>query len=115
MPARDFGHIGTLPTAGGRDSATTYAILYGPDDTQVIWLRAGEALSAAWLAATERRDAPLPLSAVVEYQVTRRMLGRVLAGLGYPAIAIRLGMPNPNQRAPPTTPQRPAAAIIEIV
>jgi nitroreductase len=115
VPARDFGHIGTLPTAGGRDSAATYAILYGPDDTPVTWLRAGEALSAVWLAATERGIALLPFSAAVEYQATRRMLGQVLTGLGYPAIAIRLGVPNPNQPTPPPTPRLPAAATIEIV
>jgi nitroreductase len=115
VPARDFGHIGTLPTAGGHDTAATYAILYGPDDSPGMWLRAGEALSAIWLAATERGIALLPLSAAVEYEATRRMLGQILAGVGYPAIAIRLGMPNPNQPVPPTTPRLPAAATIEIV
>ncbi len=115
VPARDFGHIGTLPTAGGHDTAATYAILYGPDDSPGMWLQAGEALSAIWLAATERAIALLPLSAAVEYEATRRMLGQILAGIGYPAIAIRLGMPNPNQPVPPTTPRLPAAATIEIV
>ena len=115
VPARDFGHIGTLATAGGHDTAATYAILYGPDDAPGMWLRAGEALSAVWLAATERGIALLPLSAAVEYEATRRMLGQILAGIGYPAIAIRLGMPNPNQPVPPTTPRLPAAATIEIV
>ena len=62
VPVRDFGHIGTLATTGGHDTAATYAILYGPDDTVECWLRAGEALSAVWLAATERGIALLPLS-----------------------------------------------------
>ena len=115
VPGRDFGHIGTLPTAGGHDAAATYAILYGPDDTPLTWLCAGEALSAVRIAAAERGVALLPLSAAVEYEATRRMLGQVLVGVGFPAIAIRLGMPNRNQPAPPMTPRLPAAATIDIV
>jgi nitroreductase len=115
VPARDFGHVGTLPTVGGHDTAATYTILYGPDDSPGMWLRAGEALSAIWLAATERGIALLPLSAAVESEATRSMLGQILDGVGYPAIAIRLGIPNPNQPVPPTTPRLPAAATIEIV
>jgi nitroreductase len=114
VPVRDFGHIGTLATTGGHDTAATYAILYGPDDTVDCWLRAGEALSAVWLAATERGIALLPLSDAVEHPTTRGELRRILGGHGYPAIAIRLGRPNLNQPAPPTTPRLPAAATVHV-
>lgn len=114
VPVRDFGHIGTLATAGGHDTAATYVILYGLDDTPRSWLRAGEALSAVWLAATARGMALLPLSAAVEHLSGGLMLGQILAGLGHPAIAVRLGTPNPNQPAAPPTPRLPAAATIDI-
>jgi nitroreductase len=114
VPVRDFGHIGTLATTGGHDTAATYAILYGIADTAECWLRAGEALSAVWLAATERGIALLPLSDAVEHPSTRGELRRILGGHGYPAIAIRLGLPNLNQPVPPATPRLPAATTIDI-
>lgn len=115
VPTRDFGHVGTLGTAGGHDTAATYVILYGLADTPETWLRAGEALSAMWLTATERGIALLPLSAAVEHQTTRSLLNRILAGRGQPAIAARLGTPNPNQPVAPPTPRLPAAATIDVV
>lgn len=114
VPVRDFGHIGTLPTTGGHDTAATYAILYGADDTAECWLRAGEALSAIWLAAAERGIALLPLSDAVEHPTTRGELRHILDSGGYPAIAIRLGMPNLNQPVPPRTPRLPTAVTIDI-
>ena len=114
MPVRDFGHIGTLATTGGHDTAATYAILYGRDDTVECWLGAGQALSAVWLAATERGIALLPLSDAVEHPSTRGELRRILGGHGHPAIAIRLGRSNLNQPTPPTTPRLPAAATVDV-
>ena len=114
MPVRDFGHIGTLATTGGHDTAATYAILYGRDDTVECWLGAGQALSAVWLAATERGIALLPLSDAVEHPSTRGELRRILGGHGFPAIAIRLGRSNLNQPTPPTTPRLPAAATVDV-
>jgi nitroreductase len=114
VPVRDFGHIGTLATAGGRDAAATYVIVHGPDDTPSSWLRAGQALSAMWLAATERGIALLPLSAPIEQFATRQMLTHMLGGIGFPELAIRLGLANPNQPVAPPTPRLPAAAILEV-
>lgn len=114
VPARDFGHIGTLATAGGHDAAATYVILCMPDDTPRSWVRAGEALSAVWLTATERGIALLPLSAAVEHETTRSLLDQILAGRGHPAIAVRLGTPNPNQPVAPPTPRLPATSTITI-
>ena len=66
VPGRDFGHDGDLPVSAAHEDAATFAILYGPEDGEVDWLRAGEALSAAWLTATELGLSVLPLSATIE-------------------------------------------------
>lgn len=63
VPGRDFGHPGDLPIPATHDNAAEFAILYGREDGKIDWLRAGEALSAGWLTATELGIAVLPLSA----------------------------------------------------
>jgi hypothetical protein len=115
VPARDFGHAGTLPISDAHDSAATYAILYGRDDEPATWLRAGEALSAAWLIATELSVALLPLSVATETPSTWQELRRIVAGIGYPCMAVRLGIADPDQ--PPTvrTPRLDPHETIEII
>ncbi len=114
VPMRDFGHVGTLPVTEGHDNAATYVILYGLAEQPRSWLRAGEALSAIWLTATELGIALLPMSAAVESPVTRQDLHRILAGLGYPYLALRLGIADPNLPTAPRTPRLPAEANIEV-
>jgi hypothetical protein len=53
VPSRDFGQPGTLPVGAAHDLSATYAILHRRTDAPVDWLRAGQALSAAWQTATE--------------------------------------------------------------
>jgi hypothetical protein len=101
VPGRDFGHPGTLPVGADHDTAATFAILYGAGDTPADWLRAGEALSAAWLAATELGVAVLPLSATVEIPATRLVLRRLVANLGAPYLVLRLGFADPDHPAAP--------------
>jgi nitroreductase len=113
VPSRDFGHVGTLPINDGHDAAAQYAILYGLDDDPGTWLRGGEALSALWLAATEHAIAVLPLSAAAESPATRQRLRGVLAGIGYPCIAIRLGIADDQQASPPRTPRMPVSETVE--
>jgi nitroreductase len=115
VPARDFGHVGTLGVSEGHDNAATYAILYGMDDEPSSWLRAGEALSALWLRATELGIAVLPLSAAAEEPTTRQWLRQILSGVGYPYIAVRLGIPDASQSAPERTPRLKPQVTIEIV
>jgi hypothetical protein len=67
VPARVFGHPGTLAVRAGHDLSATYAILYGPEDLPVDWLRAGQALSAA-----------------TEVPATRQVVRQLLSGLGQP-------------------------------
>jgi hypothetical protein len=115
VPDRDFGGPGTLPISAGHDSAAVYAILYGDGDTPVSWLRAGEALSAGWLEATELAVSVLPLSAAVEVVHTRQELRRLLGNLGYPYLVLRLGLADRDHAAPPHTPRLPMEQVVEVI
>ncbi|HLU46100.1 MAG TPA: nitroreductase family protein [Natronosporangium sp.] len=105
VPTREFGLPGTLPLRNGGDRAATYAVFFGEHDTAEAWLRAGEALSATWLAATRHGLALLPFSGVMEVPVTRIFLTKLLSGIGYPYLVARLAYPDPHQPAPPRTPR----------
>ncbi len=115
VPGRDFGHGGSLPVGPGHDRTAVYAILYGDDDSPAGWLRGGEALSAIWLTATEGDLTVLPLSAAVEVAETRRRLRHVLADLGEPFLALRLGVADPDHAGPPHTARLPSEQVVEIV
>lgn len=113
VPGRDFGRPGTLPIGAGHDRTAVYALLYGDDDEPDSWLRAGEALSAAWLTATRLGVSVVPLSAVVEVAGTRQTLRQLIAGLGYPYLVLRLGIADPTQPGPPHTPRLPATQVVD--
>jgi nitroreductase len=114
VPGRDFGHGGTLPVGEGHDKAAVYAILYSDDDAPLCWLRGGEALSALWLTAIEHDLTVLPLSAAVEVAQTHQVLRHLLAELGEPLLALRIGCPDPDHAGPPRTPRIPTDQLIEI-
>lgn len=64
------------------------------DDGELSWLRAGEATSAALLAATRLGLAPTQLSQAVEIESSRAQLRRgVLNDAGYPQLILRVGWP----------------------
>jgi len=111
---RDFGAAGTLAAGAGHDTAATYAVLYGPGDEPGDWLRAGEALSALWLAATEHGAGVLPLSSPTEVPFTRHELGRLLGGVGLPYLVVRLGSVDPAHSGPTRTPRLPSDQVIEV-
>ncbi|PWU46474.1 nitroreductase [Micromonospora globispora] len=113
VPARDFGRPGTLPVGPGHDRAAVYAILWGTEDEPDSWLRAGEALSAAWLTATRLGVSLVPLSGVVEVEGTRQTLRRMLSGLGHPYMAVRLGITDATHAGPPRTPRLEAAQTVD--
>jgi len=115
VPGRDFGHAGSLPVSAKHDRAAVYAILYGDEDTPSGWLRAGEALSAGWLAAIGAGVCLLPLSAAIEVETARQLLRRLLSHLGEPYLILRLGLADPNDGGTPRTPRLPAVQTIEIV
>src|SRR5436305_12189536 len=80
VPGREFGRHGTLPIGDVPDSGAEYAVLHGGEDTPPGWLGAGQALSAAWLTASELDVSVMPISSVVEVPVTRRALRELLSG-----------------------------------
>ncbi|MEU4368286.1 Acg family FMN-binding oxidoreductase [Micromonospora chersina] len=112
VPARDFGP-GTLPVGEGHDRAAVYGILWGTEDEPDSWLRAGEALSAAWLTATRHGVSLVPLSGVVEVESTRQTLRQMLSGLGFPYISMRLGLADPTHAGPPHTPRLETAQTVD--
>ncbi|WBB70172.1 nitroreductase family protein [Micromonospora sp. WMMD812] len=113
VPTRDFGRPGSLPVGPGHDRAAVYAMLFGDDDEPDSWLRAGEALSSAWLTATRLGVSMVPLSGVVEVDGTRETLRQLLAGLGFPFLALRLGIVDPTHAGPPHTPRLPTEQVVD--
>ncbi|MFG1955179.1 hypothetical protein [Micromonospora sp. NPDC048830] len=56
----------------------------------------------------------VPLSGVVEVLATRQTLRRVLAGLGYPYLVLRIGIADPAYPEPSgRTPRLPAEQVID--
>jgi nitroreductase len=113
VPGRDFGHYGDLPISEGHDRSAVFAILYGHGDQPQDWLHAGEALSAAWLTATEIGVSLLPLSATIEMTSTRQAMRVLLSSVGYPYLVLRLGTADPNEAGPPHAPRLPTDQIID--
>jgi len=115
VPGRDFVRTGALTATGsGDDRAAAYLMLFGSGDEPADWLRAGQALSAAWLAATGLGLSVLPFSSVIEVASVREDLRRsVLSGLGYPYLVVRLGVPDPDHGVA-HTPRLPAEQTITI-
>jgi nitroreductase len=111
---RDFHTGGTLSAGRGHDTAATYAVLYGPGDERADWLRAGEALSALWLTATENTVTVLPISSPIEVPFTRQRLRHLLDDLGFPYVAVRLGHGDPEHAGPAPTPRLGAEQVVEV-
>jgi len=113
VPGRDFGHYGDLPISGGHDRSAVFAILYGRGDRPQDWLHAGEALSAAWLTATEIGVCLLPLSATIEMTSTRQAMRVLLSSLGHPYLVLRLGTADADDTGPAHAPRLPTDQIID--
>ncbi|GAB3843974.1 Acg family FMN-binding oxidoreductase [Dactylosporangium cerinum] len=113
VPGRNFGHPGALPISSGQDRAAIFAMLYGRTDELVSWLRAGEALSAGWLTATELGVSLLPFSAPIEVISTRQAMRVIIASTGYPYLVVRLGHFNATEAGPPHAPRLPTDQIID--
>jgi len=112
VPGRDFGRSGELPPGEGHDQPAVFAVLYGSGDERIDWLRAGEALSALWLIATEIGVSVLPLSAAMEVVDSRETVRALLSGLGYPYLVVRLGH---RAAADPATAQAPRLPVDQII
>jgi hypothetical protein len=92
-----------LVIAEAHSRTAIFAILYGPGDRRLDWLRAGEALSAAWLTATELEVSVLPLSATIEVPATRETVRNLLNDAGHPFLVLRFGVLDPTGDGVPHT------------
>lgn len=114
VPLRDLTSGGeTLLHPGfGDDRFAEFLVLATAGDEPADWLRAGEATSAVWLAATDRGLAGSVISDVIEVPNARATLRRVLPGGEYPQLVLRLCVdlqPTP----PPATRRRPPSEFID--
>jgi nitroreductase len=113
VSGRDVGNGGDLRISAEHDLAARFAILYGQSDEPRDWLRAGEALSAGWLTATERGISVMPLSAPVEVISTRETMRRLLSYLNHPFLVLRFGTVDPDDADATHAPRLPTDQTIE--
>ena len=101
------------PVLEDEPSHDAMMIVCTSSDDAVSQVRAGEALSAIWLQATQGNLSVLPLSQAVEVEETRRTIqGEVLGDLACPQILLRVGwLPGARSDLPPT-PRRPLADVL---
>jgi hypothetical protein len=111
--SRDFGHFGAKVITEAHDRTAIFAILYGSADRTLDWLRAGEALSAAWLTATELEVSVRPFSAIIEVPTTRETMRHLLDDAGYPFLLLRFGVLDPSAAGAPRTPRLSTALTVE--
>jgi hypothetical protein len=97
---------------GEHDRAGTFAVLHGPDDQDLDWLHAGEALSAGALVAAGLGVSILPFSAPVTGVGAASVLRHVLPDIGRPFLMVRLGRYATEPTAPRTS-RRPAEESID--
>jgi nitroreductase len=112
VPVRDFAPFGgsVLPAGAHTDRGALYALIFTDGDAALNWLRAGEALSAVLLTATASGLGTAPISDVTELAVTREQLRRMLSGIGYPQMAVRIG--HSPVDPPPFVPRRVPNEVI---
>lgn len=104
---------GDLPPGRDRADGAVLAVLGTASDDPLSQLRAGEALSAVLLLATELGLATCPLSQPLEVGSTRRCLrDDVLGGSVVPQLVLRVGWA-PTGEGPPATPRRPVEDAVE--
>lgn len=90
----------------GDDRCTEYFILATPADTRHQWLRAGEAMSAVWLAATAADLVVSVMSDITEIPPARALVQRLLHPAGCPQLVFRVGV-DMQATPPPESPRRP--------
>jgi nitroreductase len=115
VPVRDYapGAAAGLSPGEGFDLGASYVVLFGRTDRPGDLLRGGEALSALLLTATAEGLATAPMSDTIEVEWPRRLVQRLLSGVGEPYVTVRLGYRDVSDPLPPA-PRRPAADVIEV-
>ncbi|MFB9237908.1 Acg family FMN-binding oxidoreductase [Plantactinospora siamensis] len=114
VPVRDHapGVEPGLEVGAGFDRGASFVILFGTADDRAGWLAAGEGLSALLLSAVLEGLSAAPLSDAIELAWPRRLMRDLLAGLGEPYLAVRLGVGSASEL--PAVPRRAADEVIEV-
>lgn len=100
------------PVVEGSDGLV---VIFDVEDDPTAWLRAGEGLSALWLAATAGGLSVVPLSQVVEVPESRKAFQlEVLGGLAHPIILARIGWQAIGRSELVRTPRRAVDDVLEI-
>lgn len=94
------------------DDAAVFLVLATADDRREDRLRAGEALSAVLLTATNAGLATTPLSQATEVATTRDGLRKVLGIAEQPQLVLRVGWPATKAAALADTPRRDLASVL---
>jgi nitroreductase len=114
VPMRDFRDGALDQPADTEDGAILLALGTSSDD-RLSQLRAGEAMSAVLLRATELELATCPLSQPLEVADTRETLrDDVLHGTLSPQLILRIGWPPAGLPTIPPTPRRPLTELVEM-
>jgi hypothetical protein len=113
MRTFDAAELAAPPEADEPDAAELLVLATASDD-EVAQLRAGEALSAVLLAATDFKLATCPLSQPLEVRNTRAVLrDRVLDGSAEPQIVLRVGWAPPANPPVPASPRRSVDEVLD--
>ncbi|MBV9143705.1 MAG: NAD(P)H nitroreductase [Pseudonocardiales bacterium] len=112
MRAFPHGALAPAPEDSGQDAGELLVLGTSSDDG-ISQLRAGEAVSAVLLAATEFHLATCPLSQPLEIGTTRASLrDRVLEGTAFPQMVLRIGWAPAEGDPLPPTPRRPIDDVL---
>jgi nitroreductase len=112
LAARSFPPGELASGESGTSDGAILMVLGTASDDPLSQLRAGEALSAVLLQATQHGLATCPISQALENPATRQAIqDAVVDGTVCPQIVVRLGWPPANSPVPPT-PRRPMAEIL---
>ncbi|MGV0837433.1 Acg family FMN-binding oxidoreductase [Mycolicibacterium thermoresistibile] len=114
----DVGRV--FPARGSSDrrpdvaeDRSTIVVLATPEDSMQDALRCGEALSALLLECTLAGLATCPLTHMIEVEPSRDIVRSLLDRPGLPQALVRVGSTSGTD-APPETPRRPLAEVLEI-
>jgi nitroreductase len=111
--SRDFPQGGDLPSGGSEPDGAILLVLGTASDDPLSRLRAGEAMSAVMLRATQLGLATCPLSQPIEVAAARSLVhDSVLGGTLAPQLILRAGFPPTREPLPPT-PRRPVREVLQ--
>ena len=108
---------GSLPDDYDEDAppAADWLMLATSSDDVLSWLRAGEALSAVWLAASAAGLSLVPFTQPIEVEQTRvKLQSGMLGDHACPQLFVRLGWPPLGHSPVPPTPRRPVDEVLEL-